>query len=736
MTSYTIYPSQSSQSQLSHSCTTKQTMTTTDPLAARHLSWAENPPHLLTSHKTHNTIHEHGTTTIITRTRFPPEPNGYLHIGHAKSMNMNFRLAFEKLGIEPQNRRTIFRYDDTNPEAESAEYIDSLQRDVKWMGWVPEKVTYSSENFQILYNFAVLLIQKNLAYVCDFDKATVEKQRDLASRRAQARNRGEDPEIVAPLQPELIPGKNRMRSIEENLKLFDQMKKGYFQEGAYTLRLRMDFDSSNPNMYDLMAYRIKYTPHPHVGDGWCIYPTYDYTHCICDSLEHIDYSICTLEFETRREPYYWTLWALDLYRPKVYEMSRLNLAYTVLSKRRLLKLVNTGFMRGWNDCRMPTISGLRRRGYTPSIINDFCSSVGATRAMNVVEVEKLSSVARAELGIKAPRCMGVLDPLKVKIVEYVGTTKEAFSSDTGNVVFEVQNSPTDESLGKHSLKFTPNEFYIDKGDFEMDDRGGNFFGLTPNQHVGLKYSGANLHVSKLIYADGNKSKLVGIDAKIDVSDDRKKPKSHISWCPSDGVSCEVRVYNNLFLVPEPTEKWEEELNPKSELVYSKAIVDPSVLECIKSISFNDATGLIEEDLSGGTERHFQFERLGYFIVDIDTKKIGSTFNLVFNRTISLREDIPIKSTMSTKDKEKLDARKATQAAQKAAKEARMQISPGNLFKEADEYKGKYSAYDEDGIPTHDAIGEKLTKSATKNLKKDQAKHIKQLKAKAIKDQAA
>jgi len=647
-------------------------------------------------------------------------------------MNMNFQLAFDKLGVPREHRRTIFRYDDTNPEAESEEFIASLERDVRWMGWQPERVTYSSELFQELYDFAVKLIEKNLAYVCDFDKGTVEKQRDLASRRAQARNRGEDPDVVAPLDEELIPGKNRLRSVEENLELFTKMKLGYFAEGQYTLRLKMDFDSSNPNMYDLMAYRIKYVPHPHIGEGWCIYPTYDYTHCICDSLEHIDYSICTLEFETRREPYYWTLWALDLFKPQVYEMSRLNLAYTVLSKRRLLKLVNNGYMRGWDDCRMPTISGLRRRGYTPSIINNFCSSIGATRAMNVVEVEKLSSVARGELGNVARRCMGVLKPLKVKIVDFVGCTKDSFFGDKVYTEFTVQNVATDESLGSHLLTLTPLELYIDEGDFGMDNCGGDFYGLTPDQFVGLKYSGANLHVGKLI-RDGN-DKVVEIEAKIDLSLNRRKPKSYISWCPSNSLSCEVRVYNNLFVVPEPTEKWEEELNPSSEIVFPNALVDPSVLEVLDKINFDEKSGLIEEDLSGGTDRHFQFERLGYFVLDLESKKENDAYSLVFNRTVSLREDIPIKAKISAKDKEKLDARRATQAAQKAAKEARMKILPENLFKEADEYKGKFSAYNEEGIPTHDAAGEKLTKSAMKKLKKDQMKHVKELKVKAMKSE--
>jgi len=690
----------------------------TNALVGRQLEWAVNSPALLQSHAEHN--------GSIIRTRFPPEPNGYLHIGHAKSMNMNFRLAFEKLGVEEANRRTIFRYDDTNPEAESAEYIDSLERDVRWMGWKPERVTYSSEVFQQLYEFAIVLIQKELAYVCDFDKATVERQRELAKRRAQARGKGLDPDTSVPLDPELIPGKNRLRSVNENLALFDKMKKGYFKEGEYTLRLKMDFDSSNPNMYDLMAYRIKYVPHPHIGAEWCIYPTYDYTHSICDSLEHIDYSICTLEFENRREPYYWMLWALDLFRPKVYEMSRLNLQYTILSKRRLLKLVDNGYMRGWNDCRMPTISGFRRKGYTPSIINEFCSSVGATRANNVVEIEKFNAVARAQLGEKARRCMAAIDPIKIKVVELVG-----FTESENDSIFEVKNSPTNDAFGSHMIKFTRDYFYIDRDDFRLDNMGGNYYGLTPNQHVGIKYVGANVHVIKLKYDDKDSKRLSEIEVKLDLSEGRKKPKSHISWCPSDSIPCEVRVYGNLFLVPEPTEKWEEELNPNSEVVYSSALVDPSVMEIVDKCPYHESSGKILEDLSGCMERHFQFERKGFFVIDIEATRD----KLVFNRIVSLREDVPSKPSTqkSAKEIEKLDARKALQAKQIALKQARLKISPENLFKEAEEYKGLYSTFGEDGIPTHDATGEKLSKSAIKSLKKDQAKHVKALKVKAMKE---
>jgi glutaminyl-tRNA synthetase len=295
-------------------------------------------------------------------------------------MNMNFSLAFEKLGVPMENRRTVFRYDDTNPDAESKEYIDSIRRDMEWLGWEPERTTYSSDNFQQLYDFAVVLIKKGLAYVCDMTKAEVEVQRELAMKRSNARNTGKEPDVEAPIpSPDILPGRNRDTPVDRNLKMFERMRMGMYDEGQYTLRLKMDFESNNPNMYDLVAYRIKYTQHPHAGDGWCMYPSYDWTHGICDSLEHIDYSICTLEFETRREPYYWILWALDLYKPAVYEMSRLNIEFTVLSKRRLIKLVDINFVRGWDDPRMPTISGLRRRGLTKEILNSFCNDVGLKR---------------------------------------------------------------------------------------------------------------------------------------------------------------------------------------------------------------------------------------------------------------------------------------------------------------------------------------------------------------------
>lgn len=674
-------------------------------LEGRKLAWAENTPESLQTHKKIN--------GSIVRTRFPPEPNGYLHIGHAKSMNMNFSLAFDKLGVSKDNRRTVFRYDDTNPEAESEEYIDSLRRDLEWLGWEPEKTTYSSEYFEDLHDLAITLIEKGLAYVCDMTKEEVEAQRELAMKRTNARNTGEDPDLVAPIpSSDILPGRSRNTSVARNLELFENMRLGMYDEGTFTLRLKMDFESSNPNMYDLVAYRIKYVPHPHIGSGWCIYPNYDFTHGICDSLEHIDYSICTLEFETRREPYYWILWALEMFKPEVYEMSRLNIQYTVLSKRRLIKLVNKKTVRGWNDPRMPTISGLRRRGYTKEILNSFCNDVGATRAKNVVEMEKLYQTARLSLSATSCRVMAALDPIKVTITNFddeVAKLKECES-----LTYEVQNSPTDPSLGTHTITLT-NVIFIDSSDFRMNDHS-TYYGLAPNKAVGLKYNGCNLFCDKVVAknADGKATEL---HCHLDSTEDRKKPKSYISWVPSDGIRCEARVYNHLFTVPEPSDRWEDELNDKSEIIYSNSIVDPSVKEIV------DAKFVDEWH----SNLALQFERIGYFVVDIDTT-YDSSLNkgkLVFNRTVSLKEE-KFKKELTDKEVAAIDARLAKKEAEYKAKEARMKIPVEDLFKLALDYEGLYSKYNEAGIPTHKADGTEISKSAMKKMMKEQLKHKKAL----------
>ena len=704
-------------------------------LQGRELEWARNSKTLEEDH--------HRINGNLVRTRFPPEPNGYLHIGHAKSMNMNFRLAFDKLNVDMVNRRTIFRYDDTNPDAESTEYMNSIYQDLQWLGWEPERTTYSSDNFEQLYQFAIQLIQKGLAYVCDMTANEIKAQRELALNRANCRNSGRDPDIDFPLIVDktnllLLPGRNRNTSVERNLQLFEKMKLGFFDEGTYTLRLKMDFESSNPNMYDLIAYRIKYTPHPHAGKGWCIYPAYDYTHGICDSLEHIDYSICTLEFESRREPYYWILWALDLYRPKVYEMSRLNLQGTVLSKRKLITLVDKQIVRGWDDCRMPTVSGLRRRGYTAQIINQFCQDIGATRAANIVEMKKLEQTARLVLSDDSRRVMAALDPIEVVLTNF----DELVASNNNNLLltFEVANSPTNEELGVHTVTLT-STIYLDASDFRLDDSP-DYFGLAPNKAVGLKYQGGNLVCDKVVMKDNEKTNGGGgvgddenggvgsgsssssslsiqrLECHVDISESRPKPKSYLSWVPSNGLTCQVRVYNPLFLVPEPTIDWMEELNPESEVVYMNAKMDPSISELIDGRTIS----------KWKSNPCFQFERMGYFVVDYET-----TYNcetnvdgmIVMNRTVSLKEEAGTKTKLSIAEQVQLNDRRNGTKVALEAKERRMMIDPTNLFIEWDEFKGKYSKYNDKGIPTHDNKGTELTKSAMKKLIKEQQKHVKQ-----------
>jgi glutamyl/glutaminyl-tRNA synthetase len=747
-------------------------------LSARELAWAVNSPALLQEQKAAN--------GRIIRTRFPPEPNGYLHIGHAKSMNMNFRLAFDKLGVPEKHRRTIFRYDDTNPDAEATEYIDSIERDLKWLGWEPERTTYSSDNFQALYDLAVALIHKGLAYVCDMSKAEMEAQRELAMKRNNARNTGKDADSEAPIPgPHVLPGRNRDTSVARNLALFEKMKLGCFAEGTYTLRLKMDFQSSNPNMYDLVAYRIKYTAHPHAGaSGWCIYPAYDFTHGICDSLERIDYSICTLEFESRRyvsflcfmvvlcvsfcvvlvalltHPLsgfvclgiertvnpskcfssrlagaihnllggatpmvhdthttvtlsvpllsYWILWALDMYRPKVYEMSRLNLQYTVLSKRRLIKLVTSNFVRDWDDPRMPTVSGLRRRGYTRNIINQFCQDVGATRAANVVEIDKLYQTARVILSTSTCRVMACLEPIKVVIANFA----EQSAGQAESMTFTVPNSATNESLGSHTITLTA-ILYIDASDFRLQDSK-DYYGLAPKKAVGLKYQGGNLFCNEVIQ-EGDVIKE--LRCTLDSSSDRPKPQTYLSWVPADAVSAEVRVYDNLFTVPEPSDLWEDELNRNSEKVYPNALIDPSVKEFVDYRKVDKWT----------SNAALQFERVGYFVVDYETTFDPETGKgkIVFNRTVSLKEEAAIKKLSPEEEAKRLERAERT-SRDLEAKKKRMEIEPKDFFKLFEEFQGKYSKFNEaTGFPTHDIEGTELTKSAIKKLNKELVKHIKQ-----------
>ena len=662
------------------------------------------------------------------RTRFPPEPNGYLHVGHAKSMFMNFQLSFEKLGVAPENRQTYFRFDDTNPEAESDEYIQSLKRDVAWMGWKPNPTTFSSDYFHELHCFAVELIKRGKAYACHQSKADIEISRDICKKKLAEPNNAE---------VQKLSGNSpwRDRPIEESLSCFENMRKGKYGPSDCTLRMKIDMDSPNPNMWDPVAYRIKYLPHPHAGDEWCIYPTYDYTHCLVDSLEHIDYSICTLEFETRRESYYWLLEALDLYRPKVYEMSRLNLTNTVLSKRRLLKLVNGGFMRSWSDPRMPTIQGLRRRGYTPAVLNAFCREIGVTRNSNVVQYERLAAQARTVLHEEAPRVMGVVEPIKV-VIQGTPTCADL----AGKTHADVPHFPFDVTRGTHPVPLPKVnaegnvELYIDEGDFRMEDNS-DFYGLAPNKMVGLRYYSRIFCTSADVDANGKPTVVY-----CNFVDDRDttKPKVYIQWVgAADAVEVELRKYNNLFLVEEPTDDWEAQLNPNSEEVKS-CLVDSSIF------IWNPVE-----------ETQFQLERLGFVTVDTDTilpadfkadanvrpsvvpgSSVSTsvsdadaaramwtkkTLKLVMNMTVDLNSSKPRSDADASGGVNR--SRKAEGLALAAEKERLKTVPLEDLFKSG-QYEGMYKEYDTDGLPTVDAKGEPITKSMSKKLKKDWEKHKK------------
>jgi glutaminyl-tRNA synthetase len=494
------------------------------------------------------------------------------------------------------------------------------------------------------------------------------------------------------------------RPIEESLREFENMRKGKYDANAATLRMKMDMLSPNPNMWDQVAYRIKYMPHPHAGDTWCIYPTYDYTHCIIDSLEHIDYSICTLEFETRRESYYWVLEALDLYRPKVYEMSRLNISYTVLSKRKLLKLVMNGYMRGWDDPRMPTIKGLRRRGYTATIMNSFCREIGVTRNANTVQYERLAAVARTILHESAPRVMAVLHPVKVILTN--------FDEVTGvlNTNLTVPNFPFDSSRGSHSVPLEA-IVYVDRADVRLVDSE-DFYGLAPQKIVGLKYA-YRIFVDT-VEGDATTGAVSTVYARLLREEDYsgEKPKTAVQWVPAtSAVAIEARLYSHLFLLEEPhDETWEAELNPTSEVVVKTALADPSIIATI----FGSHDHIVQES----KEKHVQFERVGFFFLDRDSVIDSITpanSKLVFNLTVNLKDSKPKDETAVSNATGAGRSRKEEQMKALAEKHARMNIRAEEFFRSQ---TNLYSAFDEDGVPTHDMAGEKLSKSAWKKLRKE------------------
>ena len=523
-------------------------------------------------------------------TRFPPEPNGYLHIGHAKSICLNFGIAQEYGGLYN------LRFDDTNPSKEDVEYVDSIQDDIRWLGfdW-GDRLYYASDYFEQMYQYAVQLVKKGKAFVCDLSADEMREYRGTLTE----------------------PGKNspyRDRSIEENLDLFERMRAGEFPDGARTLRARIDMTSPNMNMRDPIIYRIVHESHHNTGDAWCIYPMYDFAHGIEDSIEGITHSICTLEFEDHRPLYDWFLDELEIFHPQQIEFARLNLNYTVMSKRKFIKLVQDGHVRGWDDPRMVTISGIRRRGYTPSSIRKFTERVGVAKNNSVIDMALLEHTIRDELNDTAPRVMAVLRPLKVVITNYPEDKTEEF---------EVQDFPHDAERDQVRMVPFSREVFIEADDF-MEEPIRKFFRLAPGKEVRLM--GAYYITCDEVVKDeeGNVVELrctYDPESRGGTSPDGRKVKGTLHWVSAvHGVKAEVRLYDKLFLVENPNKAPEGEdftvhLNPDSLEVLTGCMVEP---------------GLAEATL----DDRFQFIRHGYFCLDSGDSKPNA---LVFNRTVSLRD---------------------------------------------------------------------------------------------------
>nr|CAG4639800.1 EOG090X01EL [Daphnia pulex] len=507
------------------------------------------------------------------RTRFPPEPNGILHIGHAKAININFGYAAANDGV------CFLRYDDTNPEKEEEKFFVGIKDMVEWLGYKPYQITHSSDNFHQLYEWAKVLIKKGLAYVCH------QKAEEM---------KGFNP----------IPSPFRDRPIEESLQLFEDMKNGMFEEGAATMRMKLTLEEGK---LDPVAYRIKYVAHHRTGDQWCIYPTYDYTHCLCDSIENITHSLCTKEFQSRRSSYYWLCNALDIYCPVQWEYGRLNVYYTVVSKRKIAKLITEKIVHDWDDPRLFTLTALRRRGFPAEAINNFCAGMGVTGAQMGVDPQKLEAVVKDTLDFTAPRSMVVLAPLKVTILN--------FPSDRPTPI-DVPDFPKEVQRGSHSVTLD-RVIYIDRSDFrEVEEKG--YRRLTKSQAVGLRYAGLVISL-KNVKKDAS-GQVVELEVTCTTSATcTEKPKAFIHWV-SNPMFVEVRLYERLFQHSNP-----EDINE----------VPGGFLSDINPHSLSVVEAAADKSLSGAkVYDKFQFERVGYFSVDPDSTKD----KMVFNRTVSLKED--------------------------------------------------------------------------------------------------
>jgi glutaminyl-tRNA synthetase len=522
-------------------------------------------------------------------TRFPPEPNGHLHIGHAKSICLNFGVASEFGGM------CNLRFDDTNPTKEEAEYVEAIEEDVRWLGFDWEdRLYYASDYYDKLYEYALQLIKQGKAYVCELSMEEIREYRGTLTE----------------------PGRDspcRGRSVEENLELFDRMRAGEFEDGSRVLRAKIDMASGNLNMRDPVIYRILHATHHRTGDGWCIYPMYDFAHCISDSIEGITHSLCTLEFEDHRPLYDWFLHELNLYHPKQIEFARLNLSHTVLSKRKLIELVEKGHVTGWNDPRMPTMGGLRRRGYTPESMRNFCDRIGIAKRDSLVDIALLEHCLREDLNRRNPRVMAVLRPLRVVIENYPSDLVEEL---------EAVNNPEDPGMGTRKVPFS-RVIYIEREDFR-EDPPKKFFRLAPGREVRLRYAYYITCVG--VVRDEQTGEVAelrctyGPETRGGSSLDGRKVKATLHWVSaSHALEAVVLLYDHLFTKADP--------GNEKECPDFKTCLNPHSLETLRSCR-------VEPSLAGALPgERFQFERQGYFCVDPDS----SERELIFNRTVPLRD---------------------------------------------------------------------------------------------------
>lgn len=530
-----------------------------------------NAPEILAAHKQRT-----GDKVV---TRFPPEPNGYLHIGHCKAMRFSFKIASDYGGY------TYLRYDDTNPEAESQEYIDSIKNSVEWLGYKPRYITYASDYFPKIYDIAIQLIKIGKAFVCKLSK---EEAKQLREQKKPSPYRDTPPEV--------------------NLKEFKLMSAGYYGEGDACLRAKIDYTNPNPTLRDPTIYRIKYTPHPHVGNRWCVYPLYDFVHSLCDNFEDITHSLCTLEFENRRDLYYWSLNELNMYKPYVWEFSRLNITNNVLSKRKILKMIQKKYIDGWDDPRLLTIVGIKRRGYPPEALNNFCDLISVTRRGNdnVINFALFEHCVRAYLKDVAKSVQAVIEPVEIEITN-LESESEAIQPSFCHQI--------------NVTKF----IYLDKDDVRMIDSP-EFYGLAPNKIVRLRF-GPFIKALEVIQEGNQIVRVKAVAVKEEEIPNKKAVKGVLHFLSKEhAINCEVRAYDKLFLEEFPGEKTGDildDFNHKSKVVFTNSKVHKGILNVAK------------------VEERFQFERVGFFNIDYDSKPTEQ--KLVFNKIVSLKDRDKVKN---------------------------------------------------------------------------------------------